>query len=154
MRIAKIIAAAGVLSAVAASASAQTSTLVFPLTNDTGEAWSAVTFELRMPRGVSVSPAAFEALQFVLDMNRHTSTKNPFDLALDEPTHKVLTFDYSAYSPITADDGAVSFSLTIDNPQNIPFRVHVSKRTIPAPGAGLALVGAACFASLRRRRVA
>jgi hypothetical protein len=154
MRIATIIAAAGLLGIGAASASAGTSTLVFPLTNDTGDAWGDVTFELRLPRGVTVSPEAFAALQFVLDINRHTSTKNPYDLSLDAQTHKVLKFDYSAYAPITAGDGSVSFSLTINNPENIPFRVHVAKGIVPAPGAGMAFLGAAGFAAFRRRRVA
>lgn len=160
MRIAKINAAAGIIAAAgmlglgAASASADTSTLVFPLTNDTGDAWSNVTFELRLPRGVSVSPEAFEALRFVLDMNRHTSTKNPYDLTLDGETNKILKFDYAAYTPMTIADGSVSFTLTIDNPQNIPFRVHVAKGIVPAPGAGIAMLGVAGLATLRRRRVA
>ena len=153
MRFAQSFVAFGVLAAGASFASADQHVLTFAVSNPTAEAWSTVSFELRMPRGVAVSPEAFAAVQFVLDEQRHASSKVPYDLLLDESNMKKITFDYSLTSPITSSDGTVNFTVTVDNPFNAPFRIHLSKTVVPTPGA-VALCGVGGLMMARRRRVA
>lgn len=141
----------GAIALAAGNAHAITSVLSFPITNNTASDINIVGFELLAPRGVVVDPISLAALCFVSDATRHSSTKNPYDLTLLGSMPKEISFSYSRFGGLVAADGQVMFTLTIDNPANIPFRVRVLTSNVPAPAGGaLAIVGLALGA--RRRR--
>lgn len=149
-----LFAAALAVSTSAGTASAVTQVLTFTITNDTFVPYQTVTFELRQPLGVQQSPESFALMNFVLDSSRHTSTKAPVTVVIDESNMKRVTFDYSNFSPLSRDDGQVSFTVTIDNPLGEAFRIGIIKTSIPGPAAGLAMVGFAGAVAARRRRAA
>ena len=151
---ATLFAAALAVSTSAGTASAVTQVLTFTITNDTAVPYQSVSFELRQPLGVQQNPDAFALMNFVLDSSRHTSTKAPVNVIIDESNMKRVTFDYSSFSPLSRNDGQVRFTITIDNPLNQAFRIGITKTNIPAPAAGLAMVGFAGAVASRRRRAA
>lgn len=140
------------LSASAASASVHTFT--YTITNETATPWQEVIFEIRPPRFVQYDPASYALVQFVLDVSRHETTKNPVDISVEQPSGKALHFNYANFTPIRQSDGPITFTVMVDNPTGMDFRVGYRKVLVPAPaGVALGLAGIG-FASRRRRRSA
>lgn len=140
--------------AIGGSAQASVHTLQFTITNNTADAWREVIFEIREPRGVQFDPQQYALVQFTTDLNRHDTTKRPVDISVEEETGKMIRFDYSRFQPLSQQDGPVNFTLVINNPSGMDFRVGYRKVLVPTPGAAALLAGAVGFASVRRRRSA
>lgn len=152
MRVCFLTPAFAALAFAASSASASVHTLTYTITNNTATPWQEVIFEVRPPRGVQYDPDQYALVHFMTDAGRHNTTKNPVDIYVEDQNQKVLHFDYSAYTPISANDGPVTFTLTIDNPSGMDFRVGYRKVLVPAPaGAAMGLAGLG-LAAIRRRR--
>lgn len=136
----------------AGSAQASVHTLTYTITNNTSTPWQEVIFDIRPPVG-SYDPAQYALVQFMVDVNNHESTKHPVDIIVVAPTNKSLRFDYSNYQPMTSADGPVTFTIMVDNPSGMAFRIGYRKVLVPAPAGVVAGLGAMAYAASRRRRV-
>lgn len=138
--------------ALAASvAEASQHTLTFTITNNTSTPWLEVIFEIRPPRGVQYDPAQYALVQFMVDPARHDTTLRPVDIFTEQPTNQALHFDYSEHGMMTQASGPVQFTMMIDNPSGMDFRVGYRKVLLPAPGTAALMLAAGAFASRRRR---
>jgi hypothetical protein len=144
--------AAVVLALASSSAEASIHTLTYTLTNNTSTPWAEVIFEIRPPVGGGYDPQQYALVQFMLDESRHTTTKNPVEILIEQPSNQKLHFDYTGYDAMSSDDGPVTFTFMIDNPSGMAFRIGYRKITVPSPGAVAAGLGAIGFAAARRRR--
>ncbi|MBL8747247.1 MAG: hypothetical protein JNK58_12940 [Phycisphaerae bacterium] len=152
MRAGYLIAPLAGLALATSAANASVHTLTLTITNNTSTAWEEVILEIRPPRGVQYDPAQYALVQFMLEPERHNSTKNPVDIYVDQSDSKALHFDYTQYAPMSNDDGPVTFTFMINNPSGMDFRVGYRKILVPAPAGALTGLGAIGFLAMRRRR--
>ncbi len=153
MRAGYLIAPLAGLALAASAAQASVHSLNLTITNDTATPWQEVILEIRPPRGVQFDPAQYALVRFLVEPDRHGTTKNPVDISVVQPGRQSLRFDYSDYAPMTGGDGPVTFNFTIDNPSGMDFRIGYRKILVPAPAGALAGLAAIGFVASRRRRV-
>ncbi|HVZ93627.1 MAG TPA: hypothetical protein VG797_03870 [Phycisphaerales bacterium] len=145
------------LLAVAGSSHATTAVFEFTITNPTSRDWVAVRFDLRPSPGVTYTPdQPFSMVQFSEDMSDHDSTKFIESIGLlDAPTDQRLLFTFPAIEPLRNGDPEATFTITIENPEGLPYRVTWVPVVAPVPAPGALAAGGLCgFAAMRRRRPA
>lgn len=154
MRPVILMAAASLVAASAATASAGRHVLSLTITNNTADAWGEVIFDIRPPVGVQFNPADYALVQFSQVLSDHNTSKLPVMVSLPQEHGQSLSFDFMGDprgTAMTQDDGPVLFTVVIDNPTDMTFRVGYRKTIVPAP-ASAGMLGAAMFIAARRRR--
>lgn len=146
--VSRALTAAALIGAATGVASASQSVLTFTVTNNTGTAWTSILFEIKAPVATPVDPAALAQVLFSSDLNSHSTNRPDTTLTLNESS-KQIRFEFGTLTRMTPGQSN-TFTVTVDNPEDSPFRIVRSVTPVPAPGAALA--GVAGLAALRRRR--
>lgn len=119
------------------------------ITNDALEPLGSVIFHVALPEGLSEADP-WRAIRFVDELTLHSSTIPAGIALLNTAEGIMLSFEFEAARPV-AQGGSVDFTLTLDNPHDVPFAIGWRTFAIPAPGA-LAIAIPGALLAVRRRR--
>lgn len=142
--------AAALIGAAGSAASASVSVLTFNVTNNTGQAWTQLFFEIKAPLAAPFNPASLALVVFqTSSSSAHTTTKADTTVLVQESA-KIVAFSFSDLNRVLPGESN-TFTVTVENPDDSAFRIVRYASIVPAPGvAGLA--GIAGLAAIRRRR--
>jgi len=148
----RAIAAAGLVSVCGGLASASTSILSFTITNNTSQSWLDLVFEIKAPLVAPYDPNALAQVLFnTQDSNAHGTTNAQTVVTVAESA-KQVRFSFNELGRVQPGQ-TYTYTVTVENPEESPFRIVRIATPVPAPGTA-ALAGIAGLVAVRRRRSA
>lgn len=148
-----LLASAASLALIAPSAMAAQAEVSITLTNNTADSWLGVVFELRPPIGQVFDIAEFATVKFDSGLGVHSVDRPVQNIFIpDAPDNKRVTFLFAEAGAITPGDFPVTFTVRVDNPPNMDFRIGYFTIAVPSPGAVAALALPGIALAARRRR--
>ena len=151
-----------ILASSASAGSVETAQFTIHLTNPTGIDWQSVLFVIEPDEQSLANQPGYAQLfdqivfpEVIGSGGQEIAGKNA-QIVFDDPQadlgEKEVLFDFAQNDPLTANDGFVSFFLTVETPDllNVPFEIRVQPIFVPTPG-GLALFGLGALTLVRRR---